>query len=226
MFHQTRIIIGSQDSIDTTLQGYIQSLIGDLIHDPQTHPDIIIHTEEQKNSIGIDAIRNIINFSFTKPYQSKNKLVVIKSCNKLTIQAQNALLKLVEEPPEFVQILLTETKEPNLIETIFSRCILEKLEDKEPNNIDVSDLAKSFLLGSVIERYNSIDKLHKIGTPHERIETAENLLTSLAQQIRISKSSITTIKNNLTLINDTYIKLRSNGNFKLIFDNLAQNLIP
>lgn len=91
--------------------------------DSGNHPDIRFITHE-KASIGIDDIREqLINDIAIKPYSSSHKVYIIPDANKMTEQAQNALLKTIEEPPAYaVIILLTENTE-SLLSTITSRCI-------------------------------------------------------------------------------------------------------
>jgi len=87
------------------------------------HPDIRFITHE-KASIGVDDIRGqLVNNIAIKPYSSTHKVYIIPDANKMTEQAQNALLKTIEEPPEYtVTVLLTENAQ-NLLPTVSSRCI-------------------------------------------------------------------------------------------------------
>ncbi len=91
--------------------------------DSGSHPDIHFITHE-KLSIGIDDIRSqLINDIAIKPYSGQYKIYVIAEANKMTEQAQNALLKTIEEPPEYAIILLLTENAQNLLPTITSRCI-------------------------------------------------------------------------------------------------------
>lgn len=91
--------------------------------DSNNHPDIRFITHE-KASIGIDDIREqLINDISIKPYSSSHKVYIIPDANKMTEQAQNALLKTMEEPPEYAIILLLTENTQNLLPTITSRCI-------------------------------------------------------------------------------------------------------
>lgn len=91
--------------------------------DSNNHPDIRFITHE-KASIGIDDIREqLINDITIKPYSSEHKVYIIPDANKMTEQAQNALLKTIEEPPEYATILLLTENSENLLQTISSRCI-------------------------------------------------------------------------------------------------------
>ena len=74
----------------------------------QNHPDIIYVKHEKPNTISIDEIREqLINDVMIKPYSSPYKIYIIDEAQKLTLQAQNALLKILEEPPEYTIFILT-----------------------------------------------------------------------------------------------------------------------
>ncbi len=97
------------------------------------HPDIIRITHE-KASIGVDDVRIQINNDIQiKPYSSPYKIYIIDEAEKLTEQAQNALLKTIEEPPAYAVIILLANNLSALLPTILSRCVTLKLKavDKE-----------------------------------------------------------------------------------------------
>jgi len=99
------------------------------------HPDIIRVTHE-KASIGVDDIRlQLNNDMFIKPYSSKYKIYIIDEAEKMTEQAQNALLKTLEEPPHYGIILLLTNNLSSLLPTILSRCITLKLKAVDQNKI-------------------------------------------------------------------------------------------
>ena len=88
------------------------------------HPDVHFITHE-KASIGIDDIREqLINDIEIKPYSSPYKIYIVPDANKMTEQAQNALLKTMEEPPAYAVIILITENVKNLLETIQSRGIV------------------------------------------------------------------------------------------------------
>lgn len=88
------------------------------------YPDFFYMDAEGKESIGIDRIReSIVNDVTIRPYHGKVKIYVIDEADKMTVGAQNALLKTIEEPPEYVVILLLVRNMSLLLETIRSRCI-------------------------------------------------------------------------------------------------------
>ena len=94
------------------------------------HPDIIRVTHEKPNSISVDDIRTQVNNTVDiKPYQGPYKVYIIPQADMMTPQAQNAILKTIEEPPSYaVFLLLTETAE-TLLPTINSRCVMLKLRN-------------------------------------------------------------------------------------------------
>lgn len=89
------------------------------------HPDIIRLVHEKPNTISVEDIRTQINQDIAiKPYQGPYKVYLINEGEKMTVQAQNALLKTLEEPPEYgVIIILTNSMEA-LLPTIQSRCVV------------------------------------------------------------------------------------------------------
>ena len=94
------------------------------------HPDIIRVTHEKPNSISVDDIRTQVNNTVDiKPYQGPYKVYIIPQADMMTRQAQNAILKTIEEPPSYaVFLLLTENAE-TLLPTINSRCVMLKLRN-------------------------------------------------------------------------------------------------
>ena len=94
------------------------------------HPDIIRVTHEKPNSISVDDIRTQVNNTVDiKPYQGPYKVYIIPQADLMTPQAQNAILKTIEEPPSYaVFLLLTENAE-TLLPTINSRCVMLKLRN-------------------------------------------------------------------------------------------------
>lgn len=94
------------------------------------HPDIIRVVHEKPNTISVDDIRTQVNDTvMIKPYQGPYKVYIIDHAELMTVQAQNALLKTIEEPPEYaVFLLLTENAEM-LLPTINSRCVMLKLRN-------------------------------------------------------------------------------------------------
>ena len=87
-------------------------------------PDIIYVQHEKPNLISVDEIREQVNYNIVlKPYSSARKVYIIDEAEKMNPQAQNALLKTLEEPPEYATILLLTSNLEGLLQTIRSRCV-------------------------------------------------------------------------------------------------------
>ena len=107
-----------------------------LEFDGQNNPDFFI-VEPDGNTIKIDQIRNMQKGVQEKPIISRSKVYIIDNADFMTKEAQNALLKTLEEPPEFVTIILIGENENEFLATIKSRCMIIHF-----NSISDSDMEK------------------------------------------------------------------------------------
>ncbi len=88
------------------------------------------------NNIKIEQIREMQKKVVEQPIISKNKVYIIDNADLMTREAQNCLLKTLEEPPEFVTIILIGSNESNFLSTIKSRCTILRFENIEPSKIE------------------------------------------------------------------------------------------
>ncbi|MFV0528377.1 MAG: DNA polymerase III subunit delta' [Lachnospiraceae bacterium] len=104
----------------------------------KNHPDIINVFSQQPGSMKVDEVREqVVSDVGVKPYESPYKIYIINDAEKMTVQAQNAVLKTIEEPPAYVVILLLANNEEGLLPTILSRCVklhLKALQDSLVKN--------------------------------------------------------------------------------------------
>ena len=99
------------------------------------HPDIKYITHD-KTSISVNDIREQLNNDISiKPYSSEYKIYIIPDANKMTEQAQNALLKTIEEPPVYAIIILLTENCDSLLQTIRSRCVTLTMNPIEKDKI-------------------------------------------------------------------------------------------
>lgn len=92
------------------------------------YADLIEWTKaKNKKSIGVNEIRSLTEEVYKKPYEGENKVIIVYEADKMTIQAQNAFLKTIEEPPKGVYIILLGENLELILETIKSRCQIHKL---------------------------------------------------------------------------------------------------
>lgn len=108
------------------------------------HPDIIYVMHEKPNVISVDNIRQQVNGDIAiKPYSGTYKVYIIDEAEKMNVQAQNALLKTLEEPPEYAVILLLATRAEAMLPTILSRCVVLSMKPVS------DDLIKKYLMQRV-----------------------------------------------------------------------------
>lgn len=112
-----------------------------LIFDSMNHPDFFL-LEPDGNNIKIEQIRSIKSKIYEKPIISDKKVYIINDSQKMTIESQNSLLKILEEPPEYIVIILIVSNQNLILDTIKSRCN-KVLFNKIDNN-----LLKDFLINN------------------------------------------------------------------------------
>ncbi len=129
--------------------------------DSHNQPDIIYVNHERPTSIGIDDVREQINGSIQiKPYSSEYKIYIVDEAEKMTTEAQNALLKTIEEPPSYGIIFLLTTNLGKLLPTILSRCVVLHVKPVKDELIkghlkklgiadEQAEFATAFALGNV-----------------------------------------------------------------------------
>ncbi|MBP3618989.1 MAG: DNA polymerase III subunit delta' [Lachnospiraceae bacterium] len=99
------------------------------------HPDFRIVVRE-KATLGVKEIREQVTGDVQiKPYSSAYKIYLIDEAEKMTEEAQNALLKTIEEPPEYAVFLLSVTRQELLLQTVLSRCVLLPFYPVAPEKI-------------------------------------------------------------------------------------------
>lgn len=113
---------------DNPVDGPCCMCINCMQSESHNHPDIIYITHEKKNIV-VDDIRNqLINDIAIKPYSGRYKIYIIDEAEKMNEAAQNALLKTLEEPPEYAVIILLATNTGAFLQTILSRCVVLELK--------------------------------------------------------------------------------------------------
>lgn len=108
------------------------------------HPDIIVSDPEELNekTFKIALVRDIRNDAFILPNEAARKVYILKSADKMNIQAQNALLKIIEEPPAYARFILECESRASMLETIMSRVSAFNL-GAEKNKLDDEYLKKA-----------------------------------------------------------------------------------
>ncbi len=157
----------------------------------QNSPDfILIEAKKDENSIKIDQIRKLNSSMDLKPY-SDYKIYLINDAEKMTIQAQNALLKTLEEPSSYGIIILITRNEQALLQTIRSRCT--EVQFSPLNNKDIRKILlnkgldeESASLAAVFSRGSASLALEI--SKDEEVNEIRNLVESIITNVIIDKN--------------------------------------
>lgn len=169
----------------------------------------IVSKPSEKESIGIGEVNELVQWAYRKNDQLR--LLIIEKAEILTDQAQNSLLKLIEEPPENILIVLV-TANPNLIlTTILSRCMSIRGVDADSINFDKKVIV-NFINANYLERSRIIDKM--ISNDMKRNSAGEFI-----EEILKFKLENKDVKN-VEEIENVYRGIKRGVNLKLCFDYL------
>jgi hypothetical protein len=196
---------------------YITSNPKVIPKDPAIQPADCVFID-QSEAIGVDTIRSLQTFLKTGPLVSPAKLIVIYQAGRLTPVAQNALLKLLEEPPAYAQILLQVPLIDQLLPTLVSRC---RLVYPRSSSVDTFQPApENVRLLNTPDLYN---RLAALGPYLKNRETAEAFLTgallSLNSAFRQKPNSALACR--LKALVSAHDRLQKNAHTALTLENLA-----
>ncbi|MBR2590282.1 MAG: hypothetical protein IKE65_05100 [Clostridia bacterium] len=115
------------------------------------HPDVLYYETEKhtKDNFKIDTVRAIRDIAYIAPNQSEYKIFILAEADLMNQAAQNALLKILEEPPSYAIFILLCEKKSAFLETILSRCTVYRLE--RVSNETAFEAVKALLNGPTDE---------------------------------------------------------------------------
>jgi DNA polymerase-3 subunit delta' len=153
--------------------------------DGGNHTDFMMINADDGKSIKIEQIRLMQEKVVEKPIISNKKVYIINDAELMTKEAQNCLLKTLEEPPEYVIIILIVSNESKLLNTVKSRCVkieFSKLSNEEINNyLEKSGIEK--LSSSMLEQCDgSLKSALTIGEKAEEYKEIEKIIDNLSKQ--------------------------------------------
>lgn len=117
---------------------------------------------DEEGSLGIALVRALQHKLFLAPYQGKEKSIILLHAENLTVEAQNALLKVLEEPPSFAYIFLIAQKQDQLLPTILSRCqiiILEQNKNEEQKIYPDDEVFMKLITGTLGQKLALAEKV-------------------------------------------------------------------
>ena len=168
----------------------------------------IINYSSEKSSFGVDDVRDIIEEVYKKPFEKDKKVIIIHEGNKLTIQAQNALLKTIEEPPKGVYIIILCESLELILDTIKSRCEIYKLKPLTKSelyeyikikkfNYDENEIKSAIAFSEGvpgrIDRYFNDDKLRELR--NNIVILIKNLNKNVLEALLQQEESFSNLKN-------------------------------
>ena len=120
------------------------------------HPDCITVTHEKPNLISVDEIREqLVSDVEIKPYQGDRKVYIVPDAEMMNEQAQNAILKTLEDPPDYVVIILLVANADMMLQTILSRMIklsLAPISDQTISEVLVRDYhLQKYRISSIVK---------------------------------------------------------------------------
>lgn len=161
------------------------------------HPDVLYFKQGEK--LGIAEARKIKEHFSLKPYSAKGRTVILEDAGVLTPEAQNALLKTIEELPQDAVLILGASSAANLLPTILSRCHIIRLQATGDREIvDYTKDIEELLEFSIEQRFEYIEKLKEkqdfllslISFFHKKLPVNADFLKELLQAEQWAKQNV------------------------------------
>lgn len=185
------------------------------------NPDIII-IDEQDESIKTEQIKELVKNVLEKPIQGEKKIYIINNSENMTREAQNSLLKTLEEPPEYVIVILITSNENLLLNTIKSRCIkfqFQNLSDEEIKQY--FRMANQVIDDSIIKIFGgSIEKAIKL---KDNLDTYKNIKNIFKNIENLSGLQILNLKETIFKDKDEIFSILDYIN-TIFFDKILENI--
>ena len=217
------------------------------------HPDFEI-IEPDGSSVKINQIRQMQKKIWESPIISERKIYIINNADLMTTEAQNCLLKTLEEPPSFVNVILIGSNEEMFLNTIKSRCTIIKFKGISDENIkkhfkeknDINEDLIIFFEGSIgkaervlekqnlfenlfeiienIQQMDLIDFLKKAELIYKSQEEKKEILDGI--NVLLLKKSKENIRflKCIDIVEETKKRLKYNGNYNICIDNMLFNM--
>lgn len=106
------------------------------------HPDVITVDDKEKKSVGVGVVRDTRTDCYIRPNEGVRKVYIIPRAQDMTPEAQNSLLKVLEEPPEYAVFLLLAETAQALLPTVRSRCVELKMQSLSEDELKSALLQK------------------------------------------------------------------------------------
>lgn len=203
--------------------------------DMRSHADIVVRRPDRNGRYTIKFVReDILNDAYILPNESAKKVYLIFEADKLSVQCQNALLKTLEEPPEYAVFVLCCSSKENLLETVLSRCVSFTFsEDKIESGEQFAEEAIQLVSDAVFSReITLLGDIAGITKSTELQELAQSVLCVLQNvysvrilngstddkrlQALVKRMSLPAVLRMIDVTRDFLQRLDSNGNIPLV----------
>ena len=149
------------------------------------HPDIF-ETDGIKGkskNFTVDAIREIRDDAFVIPNESDKKIYILKNGHNMNEQAQNAILKILEEPPSYVYFIIVTESKSTMLETVLSRVQVYSLLSDEGVITDKEAVAVKNLVGAILN-INEIALMEQTAVFQKNNQFAKSVLILMTEVFR------------------------------------------
>lgn len=213
------------------IQKYFKNLSIDQLDITTIQKDTAL--KQNINTIGIEEIKNMQKKLFLRPIKSPAKAVILQDAQLLTTQAQNALLKVLEEPPDHTIIILSCRSKESLLPTIISRCQIinlrderQKLSDQETK--DLTEFIENLPKMPIGEKFKKAESLAK--EKEKALTWIENTIIILREQVleqtKNNQPDINSALHNLRSFQKTHTLLKTtNANPRFLLENTFLSLV-
>ena len=194
------------------------------IDELEMNPDIHNLENIEKNSIGIEEVKIFQREMVYKPFQEKKQVAIIHDSQKLTHEAQNALLKSLEESNDYTIYILCVDNEKNLLPTIRSRSRIMYTQHEETD--DISSLTDIFEK-DLVTQFSQIEEFSKDReSSQEFINAVENGI-KMKFETNIKNGNIDGSRKNLEalkIVQNSREKIAGNCNRRLTLESMIVQL--
>lgn len=184
------------------------------------HPDVIIYPDNRTNIL-VEDVKNLIEQSILTPIEGDKKVFIFKNFSSANVQSQNKLLKILEEPPKNVYILLCASNVSKVLPTILSRC--QKIRLQTLSNEELT----SFLN---LDNLNSLDVNKILCSSNGNLTVAINYLKNpiFLKQYDYCLNTLKNMKSSVELLQYSCMLTKEKEEFELsltILENFYRDML-
>jgi len=210
-----------------------EEIFGFNLHENINNPDFLWlkpNEEEATLSLGVEAVRHLRQFLALKPFEQNRKNVLIQA-EFLTTEAQNALLKTLEEPPRSTILILTCFESSFLLSTVVSRCQIIQLASHSQirltskEQIDLWEAFQQLKQASLNEKFSLLEKWGVYKDRPGAEKWLNGLIYVLRQQMLENPSLYLEFATQIKLIEKARKQLQANCNIRLVMDCFILNFL-